>query len=133
MRRRLLAVQVMAIAVLLSACAVRNAPQLTSGTVRDLQMAYQLTQANKDYTTFFTDVGDARRSGALSNAQVVSLNGIGGRIKTILEQANATFKTYQATKDQTAFQQTAAYLVQVSDLLNNLIVTRTQMLTSGGA
>jgi hypothetical protein len=93
MVKRTKLVPILLLTVLLG-CAVRKAPQLSAETQWRLNTAAQLSQANKDYTQFFTDVGNAQRSGFLSADQVSQLNLIGHNLKTSLEIANQEWSAY---------------------------------------
>lgn len=79
---------------LLTACAVKNAPQINAETTWRLNTAAQLSQANKDYTQFFMDVGTAQREGYLNETQVSQLNAAGHNLKTSLEVANQEWAAY---------------------------------------
>jgi hypothetical protein len=120
-----------ALAVNLSGCAVQSskAPQIDSKTATALNVGTNLAQLNKDYTTFFTDVGTAQRAGTLSASQVATLNGIGHQMKTALDAANKVFQTYSATYDQGAAAQIQGYLLDAAQFYAQLITNRTQMLS----
>lgn len=79
---------------LLSACAIKNNPQVNAETQWRLNTASQLSQANKDYVQFFTDVGSAQKSGFLTASQVGELNSVGHNLKTSLEIANQEWAAY---------------------------------------
>lgn len=118
-------------ALLFSSCAVTKAPQIAPSTARDLNIGFALTQANNDYTTFFKDVGDAQRQGALSVVQVAALNTVGHKAKVFLESANKTYKTYVATKDATLFAKINAFILEAEGIIAQLIAQRAAMLVKG--
>lgn len=126
-------VVVLLAAAMLAGCAVQRnqAPQITPATARDLNLAYQVSQANKDYETFFRDVGDARTQGILTATQVVQLNQLGRPAQVALENANSTLRTYERTHEQSARDQVVAYIKQVNELLGRLLTQRATMLNGG--
>lgn len=119
--------------MIMAGCAVRHNTNLTPSTASDLNLVFQLNQANKDYVTFFTDVGNAARQNLLAPAKVQILNRTGDVIKTLLETANVTFKTYQSTKDQATKDKVVGYLKEITDKLAELLVQRNQLMSGGGA
>lgn len=132
--KRLRVTPLLALCLLIAACnVVRNSPTVTPGTARDLNVAFQLTQANKDYTTFFTDVGIAQRQGVLRTPQVVALNKVGNVVKEALDNANATFKTYQATKGESDRVKVLGFLKQATDKIAELLTERNRMMSGGVA
>lgn len=133
MRRRILSVQLLMLCLLFTACAARSNPNLTPGTRNDLNLAFQVKQANDDYTRFFTDVGEARRQGILVTPQVNALNRIGNVVKEALDNANATFKTYQGTKGESDRVKVLGFLKQATDKLAELLTERNRMISGGVA
>ena len=133
MKQKIKVLPVLLLCILMTSCAVRNNANLTPGTASDLNIAFQLDQANKDYITFFTDVGNAVRQKILTPGKVQILNQTGNVVKTLLENANATFKTYQVTKDQPARVKVLEYLKQATDKLAELLIQRNALLSNGGA
>ena len=132
MRQKVTILPVLMLCLIVTACAVRNNSNLTPSTASDLNLVFQLDQANKDYTTFFTDVGNAFRQKLLSPAKVQILNQTGDVVKTLLENANATFKTYQVTKDQPTKVKVLEYMKQATDKLAELLIQRNALLSNGG-
>ena len=131
MRNR--AVVLLLCCTLLAGCALQRnrAPQITPATALDLNLAYQVSQANKDYETFFRDVGDAQRQGLFTAEQVATLNSVGRPAQAALGNANSTFRTYQATHDQPARLQVVAYIQQVNGIIGQLLLRRATMLNGG--
>jgi hypothetical protein len=124
---------VLLLCTLLAGCAVQRnrAPQITPATASDLNLAYQVSQANKDYETFFRDAGDAQRQGLLGPPQILTLNSIGRPAQVALENANQTLRTYQATRDLSVREQVVGYIQQVNGVLGQLLVRRATMLNGG--
>lgn len=81
-------------------CAVfhKQAPQLPPAVANELNLADQLRQLERDYRTFFSDVGDAQRSGQLTAAEVGKLNAMGDKLKPVIERGNKAFQEWQANR-----------------------------------
>lgn len=137
MRRYIMVVVVplLALTLVLQGCAVvrSQAPQLDAKTALALNIGENLNQLNKDYTTFFTDVGAAQRRGQLSEGQVQTLNTMGHDMKKALDTANQVFVTYSANYDQSLTSQIQSYLLTAAQIYASLITQRTQMLTKGAS
>lgn len=104
----------LALLLVLSACAVRNNPNISPRTKVELNVAFQLEQAEADYKQFFIDVGRAKKAGVLTASQAQKLAVFGGAVKTSLEAANGRFKVYVTTKD-------AGILTSIQALLNSVL------------
>ena len=133
-RKRMVVAVLLPLVLLISACAVQKsqAPQIDPKTATALNIGENLKQLNKDYMTFFTDVGDAQRRGQLSASQVATLNSVGHKMKIGLDEANKVFVTYSSTYDQSLVSQIEGYLFDAAQIYASLVTTRTQMLTAGG-
>lgn len=85
---------------MISGCALlrKHNPELPANVALELNLADQLRQLERDYKTFFTDVGDAERSGQLTTAQVQKLNEVGHKLQPVIEHGNAAFKSWQANR-----------------------------------
>jgi hypothetical protein len=120
---------IIALSISITKCAVQRsqAPQITPQTSFDLDTGSQLQQFQRDYTTFFTDVGNAQKAGTLSQLQVDQLNQIGYRIKLSLESANKTFKTYMSTHDEPTRLQVVSLVNQLTQLFIDLNNARISM------
>lgn len=85
---------------MVNGCAVfhKQAPQLPPAVATELNLADQLRQLERDYRTFFSDVGDAQRSGQLTAAEVAKLNTVGDKLKPVIERGNKAFQEWQANR-----------------------------------
>lgn len=119
--------------LLLTGCAVQHAkaPQIDAQTAVRLNLASQVDQANRDYKTFFTDVGLAERSGQLTAPDVAALNVSGNQLKGIIEKANALEKTYAQTYDAGLPAQIGALVIQATQIYTALYTQRAQLLAKG--
>lgn len=129
--RRLVSSLLIAIVALTVSCAVRRNPNLTPATTWELNTAHQLQMLERDYRTFFKDVGDARRQGILTDAHVETLNNIGHRLKPAIERANQGFKTWQTVRDEPTKQQVVALLLEAQRIWLELATRRAQILNEG--
>jgi len=131
---RIAAVAVLAVTSAVAAfdggCAVQRskAPQISAATAGKLNVAAQVDQANKDYQTFYKDVGDAQRAGQLTADQVATLNAIGSKEKKVLEDANDLLKTYAANGDQSVATQISSLVVEAASLYTQAYTARATML-----
>lgn len=84
----------------MNGCALmrKQNPQLPPNVALELNLADQLRQLERDYRTFFKDVGDAERSGQLTAEQVGKLNAIGHKLQPTIEHGNSAFKQWQANR-----------------------------------
>src|SRR5260221_7041663 len=100
----------------LAGCAVQRtkAPQIDAKTAYALNLESQVTQGNKDYTTLFTDIGNAHRAGQLTDADVVSLNVIGNHLRSVLTEADRLTKVYATNYDQAVASQIGGLLSQIA-------------------
>lgn len=113
------------VCLLLTACAIKNNPQVNAETTWRLNTAAQLSQANKDYTQFFTDVGTARKAGYLNNGEVSTLNGVGHNLKTSLEIANQEWSAYvSGTGTKSAV---IAAILKAEEIMLQLTASRANM------
>lgn len=121
--------------VTLVGCAARGIknPNLSSATLWELNTAHQLSVLERDYRTFFIDVGDAKRAGILSDQQVAALNDIGHRLKPAIEETNKVFKAWQVTRDEPTKRQVIELLLQAQRIWLELSIRRTNMLNEGGS
>lgn len=121
---------IMLLALTLSGCAVQHsqAPQITAQTTLQLNLASQVQQANKDYATFFTDVGNAQRAGQMTAADVILLNVAGDKLKGLLEKANALERTYAQNSDATLPAQISALVVEAAQIYASMYGQRATML-----
>jgi hypothetical protein len=111
--------------VILVGCAVqKHASTLDSETVWRLNTASQLDQLQRDYKTLFTDVGNAHRSGLLSDADVAKLNTIGDKLKPMIEQADQAFKVYQANPVTDKKQQVIALILAAEQVMIDLTAAK---------
>lgn len=135
MRTKRIAILAVAVIIILSiGCAVRskNAPQIDPTTARDLNIAHQLEQNEKDYRAFFTGVGEARRMGILTDSQVEALNVFGRRWKTATENANREWKLYQETKSMEKYDRVQVFISEALRIYLDLISRKAAMLGGGG-
>jgi hypothetical protein len=111
---------------LLTGCAVQHsqAPQIDAKTTYAINLESQVTQVNKDYASFFTDVGNAQRAGQLSASDVARMNVIGSHLKGIIEEADRLTKTYGQNYDASVAAQIGSLLAQAALDLSNLSVLR---------
>lgn len=124
MRLKSTTVVFVVLALMLTGCAVRN-NQISSETQWRLNTAAQLSQANKDYTQFFTDVGNGQRAGYLSASNVKDLNNIGHNLKTALEVANQEWAAYiSGTGTKAAV---IAAILKAEEIMLQLTATRSKM------
>jgi hypothetical protein len=123
---------IMICAIVLNGCAVERAlaPQIAPQTATELNFAAQLDQAQRDYRTFFKDVGDAQRAGTLTTVQVNILNNVGHQLQTAINSANGLFKTYLQNKDAGLASQIAAFLLTATNLFAQLLTQRTTFLNA---
>ncbi len=130
-RRNLLLLLTVSFLLVAYGCAVQRskAPQISAKTATELNLAVQLQQANDDYVTFFKDVGKAKASGQLTDAQVASLIKIGKEMKEYLEKANAVAKSYEINHDQALAVQVANLVQQAMNIYLSLVSNRTTMLS----
>lgn len=127
---RRLVVPVLLLCLLVSnGCAVQRskAPQIDAKTAYALNLESQVTQANKDYIGFFTDVGNANRARQLTPGDVAFLNKTGARVKTALEEADRLTKAYASSYDQGVAGQVGTLLAQVAADLVTLNTSIAQM------
>lgn len=124
---------ILVLALLTSSCAVQRskAPQIDAKTAYALNLETQVTQANKDYTTFFTDVGNARRNRQLTDGDVTALNGVGHHLKGLLEEADRLTRAYAQSYDAGVAATIGSLLAQVAADLATLQAQIAQM--KGGA
>lgn len=130
MERLMLVLALLAAPLLLSnGCAVQRskAPQIDAKTAYALNLESQVTQANKDYIGFFTDVGKANRTGQLTPGDVAFLNKTGAHVKTALEEADRLTKAYASSYDQGVAGQVGMLLAQVAADLVTLNTSIAQM------
>jgi hypothetical protein len=108
--------RVLFFALCLAGCAVQRtqAPQINAQTAFALNLESQVTQANADYKTLFTDIGNAHRAGTLTDADVASLNVIGSHLQTLIQEANGLTKTYSANYDAGVASQIGGLLAQIA-------------------
>jgi len=120
--------------LLLFGCAVQHAkaPQIDTQTTLRLNLATQVDQANRDYKTFFADVGRGQRAGQLTASDVAVLNVAGGQLKGIIEKANALEKTYAANYDAALPAQIVALVSQAAQIYTGMYTQREQMLARTG-
>lgn len=123
---------IMICAIVLNGCAVERAlaPQIAPQTATELNFAAQLDQAQRDYRTFFKDVGDAHRAGTLTTVQVNALNNVGHQLETAVNSANGLFKTYLQNEDTGLASQIAAFLLTATNLFAQLLTQRTTFLNA---
>ncbi len=121
----------LALSLFVYGCAVQRskAPQISAKTAAEVNLAVQLDQANKDYVTFFKDVGKAKASGQLTDTQVASLIKIGNEMKEYLEKANAVAKSYEINRDQALVVQVTNLVQQAMNVYLSLVSNRTTMLS----
>jgi hypothetical protein len=133
--RKIPAVLALPLLLALTACAVQHskAPQIDAATTARLNLASQVDQANRDYKTFFSDVGDAQRAGRLSAPNVATLNQGGTQLKAFIEKANALEKIYAKNYDAGIATQISALLLEAAQLYAGMYTQRAQMLVQGGA
>lgn len=125
-----LVVPVLLLCLLVSnGCAVQRskAPQIDAKTAYALNLESQVTQADKDYIQFFTDVGNANRAGQLTPGDVASLNKVGSHLKIALDEANRLTKAYASSYDQGTAGQVGTLLAQVAADLVTLSTSLAQM------
>jgi hypothetical protein len=110
-------------------CAVQRskAPQIDAKAAFALNLESQVTQANKDYTTFFTDVGNSQRAGLLTSDNVATLNIIGHKLKSTIEEADRLTKAYAASYDSGVAATIGSLLSQIAADLVVLATTQAQM------
>lgn len=124
----------MPLVLLNNSCAVQKtkAPQIDPKTANALNIGVNLQQLNKDYKTFFTDLGVAQNAGTFSASQVATLNVIGNQMRVVLDNANKVYQTYSTSYDQSLVSQIQGYLLDAAQIYASLITHRTQMLAQGG-
>ena len=107
---------VLFLALCLTGCAVQRtqAPQINAQTAFALNLENQVTQANTDYKTIFTDIGKAHRAGTLTDSDVASLNVVGAHLQGIIQEANRLTKTYSANYDAGVASQIGGLLAQIA-------------------
>lgn len=127
--RRLSALPILLI--LLTACAVRKAPQIDSETQWRLNTASQLQQLESDYRMMFKDVGDAQRQGILTADNVIALNAVGNRLKPAIEDANRLFKAYAASPATDKKAQVISAILVAEQILLELSTKKAQMIPGG--
>jgi len=112
--------------LLISGCAIQRtkAPQIDAKTTFAVNLETQVSQANKDYTTFFTDVGTAHRNGGLTDSDVAQLNIVGHRLKTIIDEADRLTRVYATNYDQNIAAQIGGLLSQISADFTTLFAQR---------
>jgi hypothetical protein len=114
----------------LSGCGLihKNNPQLPAALANELTIADQLQQQERDYRTFFTDVGIANREGQLTDQNVSDLNAIGDRWQKVIERGNAGFKAFQADRnDSTKMAIVLAAIQEGTGLFLDLTTKKGQM------
>jgi len=113
---RFLSVPLLCSALLWLGCAVQHskAPQIDAKTTYALNLESQVSTANKDYTTLFTDIGNAHRAGQLTDGDVASLNAIGNHLRGLLTEADRLTKVYATNYDANVAAQIGALLAQIS-------------------
>ncbi len=111
-----------------AACAVRRNPNLTPATTWELNTAHQLQLLERDYRTFFIDVGDAHRQGILTDKNVTDLNTIGHQLKPAIERANQGFKLWQTVRDESTKQQVVILLLEAQRIWLELATRRATIL-----
>ena len=129
MAKRRMAIPFLVLILTLQGCAVQRskAPQIDAKTAFALNLESQVTQANKDYTTFFTDVGNSQRAGLLTASDVAELNKIGHHLKSTIEEADRLTKVYATSYDQGAASTIGNLLSQIASDLVTLATTQAQM------
>jgi hypothetical protein len=108
--------------LLLTSCAVQRskAPQIDSKTAYALNLETQVKQVNKDYVTFFTDLGKSQ----VSPADIKKMNYVGGHLKYLIEEADRLTKTYAQNYDSAVASQIGLLLAQAANDFSNLYVMR---------
>jgi len=113
----------------LSSCAVRHAPQINKETQWKLNTVAQLNTLQKEYTTFFKDVGDAQKANTLSEADVTNLNQFGHPLRTAIQDANKAWVAYVAAPSDDKKQQIVNLILVAEELLLNLTTKRAELIT----
>ncbi|MCI0422761.1 MAG: hypothetical protein L0312_26660 [Acidobacteria bacterium] len=123
------------LAIVLSGCAVRmsQAPQIPPAVAWELNTAAQLEQLERDYRTFFKDVGAAQRKGTLTQEQADMLFAVGHKMKPAIERANLAFKTWQAAKSEEGKLQVTQLVLAATQIFLELSTKKAEILTGGGA
>jgi len=126
-KRKMQSVALALVLCLTTACAVRNAPQIEQQTQFELNTASQLNDLQRDYQTFFKDLGDAQRQGIVNTGQIAVLNEIGGRLKQSIEIANGEFKAFMSAPNSDKKSQVIAAALKAEQILLELTTKRSQM------
>lgn len=121
---------VLILVLVLSACALRNNPNVSPLTKAELNVAYQLEQASLDYENFFIGVGKAKTAGILNDYDIQQFVDVGNNIKKTLETANGVWKKYQTYKDAALREQVIGLLTQINNDLLLLYTRRATLLRS---
>lgn len=112
----------MVLSVVLAGCAVQRskAPQIDQKTAYALNLESQVTQINKDYTTFFSDLGRSN----VDAASIKRMNFVGTHLKGVIEEADRLTKTYAQNYDAAVASQIGLLLAQAAADLSNLYAER---------
>lgn len=130
MRKLIAAILPILLLLAFSGCAARGNKNLSPTTTWEVNTASLLSTLQDQYKGFYTDVGTAQHSGALTASQVSTLNGAGGPWKTSLETANQLFKQYETTHDDTLKVKVVGLIAEAEQIALTLT---TQKQSMGGA
>jgi hypothetical protein len=125
---------VLILALLTVGCAVskKTCVNCTPETLWRLNIASEIKYQNDSYRQFFKDVGAAQRAGQLSADQVKSLNTVGYKWKTAIEDSNRTFKAYDVNPDASTKSKVINVVLVAEQILLELTTARTQMMVHPG-
>ena len=127
LRRSSSAVVCLLLTLLLSACAIKNAPQVDKETQWRLNTASQLADLQANYITFFTDLGNAQRANLVTTRDVDRLNEIGARLKPAIEVANREWQAYIAAPSDDKRTQVINLLLTAEQVMLELTTRRTNL------
>ena len=125
----------LAFLLFVSGCAIqkKQAPQIATPTADALNVGTLVSEAQQDYIVFFQTVGAEEKQGALSPAQVASLNALGNKVRDILDAAGGLTQTYAATNNAAVATQITAYLTQAAQIYAQMYAQRAATIAANAA
>lgn len=127
--RKPLAVSLLAVCFLISACAVQKskAPQISPATADALNFATLVSESQADYVNFFQTVGQLEKAGALTPSQVAALNTAGLKMRDALDAAGNLAQTFAATDNQTIAAEIQGFLSTAAQVYAQIYAERAAM------
>jgi hypothetical protein len=130
--RKPIAVSLLVVSLLFSGCAVQKskAPQISPATANALNFGTLVSESQADYVNFFQTVGQLEKAGALTAAQVSTLNDAGLKMRDALDSAGNLAQTFAATNNQTIAAEIQGFLTTAAQVYAQIYAERAAMQTA---